>query len=113
MPGSFTVGAALIWKPAATLCSARRTRPQSFEFFNRFIKAMAVKSARFLARTTVSRNEYPHPTCSRSADSQPTYPYPFSAPVSVASLCLGKNDINTFQSIAESSCTGADYGFDS
>ena len=108
LPGSFTVVAALIRKPATT---ARRTRPQSFDFLNRFIKATAVKSARFLARTTVS--EYPHPTCSSSADSQPTYPYPFSAPVSVTSLRLGKNDISTFQSSAEPSCASADYGFDS
>ena len=112
MPGSFTVVAALIWKPATTPCSARRTRPRSFDFLNLFIKATAVKSARFLAQTTV-------PQRIPASDMQPQRTQqilnPFSAPVPVASLChpLGKNDINTFQSSAESSCVTASADFDS
>ena len=46
--------------------TTRRTAAcsQSFDFFRRFIRAMAEQSARFafLARTTVSGNECPHPT---------------------------------------------------
>ena len=100
LPGSFTPVAsnARTWKPPAAdtakPCSqdnsAHSACSQAFDFLGRLSRATSDNSARsaFLARTTVSRREYPHARCIKRVRSDLStdlsFRSPFSAPVSSA-----------------------------